>query len=137
MAYYNSGVPETRNACPQPPYNATNFNADSPVIFSTLQSYAGSQPQYPLPVGSDANQVYRNTANVTYFNYINQQTAAIRSTNQSLAHHMPYPQFKSEGERLMYRQGLVTTAARVAISGRNPTGPMGVPLSTNYQIIHS
>jgi len=134
---YQTGVPETRNACPQPPYNATNFNADSPVIFSTLQSYAGSQPQYPLPVGSDANQVYRNTANVTYFNAINQQTAAIRSTNQGLAHHMPYPQFKSEGERLMYRQGLATTAARTAMAGRNPAGPMGVPLSTNYQIINS
>jgi len=133
MSYYNSGVPETRNSEPQPPYNATNFNAANPTVFNKLKTYAGTQPNYPLPPGTDASLIYRNTANVTYFNYINQATLAIKSQ----ANNAPYPQFKTEGERLKYRQGLLTTAARTQISGNNPALPMGVPLYTNYQIINN
>jgi len=120
-----------------PPYNATNFNSANSTIYSTLQGFALTQPQYPLPVGSDAYQVTINQANVSYFNGINMQTLATVSTNKALNITQPYPQFRSEGERLKYRQGQATTAARTQMSGRNPAAPAGVPLSTNYQIINS
>lgn len=130
---YNKGVPEINESCPMPPYNATNFT-DGGKIQSTLKSYALTQPQFPLPPGSDANAIHRNTANVIYFNTLNQQTAAIKAANVP---GVPYPQFKSEGDRLKYIQGKITTAARVTVSGKNPAAPMGVPLSTIYQIINN
>jgi len=108
------------------------------VIFSTLQSFAQTSPNYPLPVGSNARLIAENQANVAYFNAINQQTINIRSSVQAGATHLPYPQFKSEGERLKYIQGKVTTAARsVLVPSQNPVGTAGVPLSTIYQIINS
>ena len=138
MSFANQGQPETRSGCPMPPYNTNNFNSDSPTIFSTLQSYARTQPQFPLPPGSNARQITENQANVAYFNYINQQTIATKNQNGAPSFaNAPYPQFKSEGERLKYIQGKNTTAARTAITGLNPAKPAGVPLSTIYQIINS
>ena len=132
------GLPEIRNGCPLPPYNTLNFNSNSPVIFSTLQSFAQTSPNYPLPVGSNARLVAENQANVAYFNAINQQTINIRSSVQSGVVNLPYPQFKSEGERMKYIQGKATTAARsILVPNQNPVGPAGVPLSTIYQIINS
>ena len=135
MAYL-TGVPEQNKSCPQPSYIANNFT-DGGTIQSTLQSYALTQPQFPLPPGSNANQIYRNTANVIYFNSLNQQTADIKAKNVAESRQLPYPRFKSESERLMYRQGMATTAARTEVSGKNPAAPMGVPLSTIYQIINN
>ena len=87
MSYYNSGVPEQRQDCPMPPYNATNFNSENGPVFNTLQSYAQTQQQYPLPAGSNANQIYRNSANVMLFNSINQKTLDIRAKNDALHAH--------------------------------------------------
>ena len=132
------GLPEIRNGCPLPPYNTLNFNSNSPVIFSTLQSFAKNSPNYPLPVGSNARLVAENQANVAYFNAVNQQTIDIRSTVRGSGANLPYPQFKSEGERLKYIQGKASTAARsVLVPNQNPVAPAGVPLSTIYQIINS
>ena len=134
----DQGLPETRNGCPLPPYNTLNFNSNSPLIFSTLQSFAQTSPNYPLPVGSNARLIAENQANVAYFNGINQQTRDIRSTVVGAGVNLPYPQFKSEGERLKYIQGKTTTAARsVLVPNENPVGTAGVPLSTIYQIINS
>lgn len=132
------GLPETRNGCPLPPYNTLNFNSNSPVVFSTLQSFAKTSPNYPLPVGSNARLVAENQANVVYFNAMNQQTIDIRNKVLGGAVHMPYPQFKSEGERMKYIQGKASTAARsILVPNQNPVAPAGVPLSTIYQIINS
>jgi len=121
-----------------PPYNTLNFNSNSPVIFSTLQSFAQTSPNYPLPVGSNARLVAENQANVAYFNAINQKAINVRSSVQSGAVNLPYPQFKSEGERMKYIQGKTTTAARsILVPNQNPVGTAGVPLSTIYQIINS
>ena len=118
-----------------PPYNTLNFNSDNPMVFSTLQSYAMTSPNYPLPVGTNARLVHENQANVVYFNSINQQAIAIRSSGIT---NVPYPQFKTEGERLMYIQGKTNTAARsILVPNQNPVGPASVPLSTLYQIINS
>lgn len=132
----SQGLPETRNGCPMPPYNTLNFNSSNPMVFSTLQSFALNSPQYPLPPGSNVRQVADNQSNVAYFNALNQQTLYIVSTNSTMGSKAPYPQFKTEGERLKYRQGQATTAARTAFTGQNPAIPMGVPLSTIYQIIN-
>ena len=134
--YMSRGNPEVRNSCPLPPYTATNFTADSPQIFNTLQSYARTSPSYPLPPGSDARQVYMNTQNVSYFNTMNQQVSHVKAQNATTSSQMPYPTFKSHHERLMYIQGLTASAARIAITGQNPSAPAGVPVSTIYQIIN-
>lgn len=130
---------ENRQTPPLPPYNTLNFNANSPGIFSTLTSYARTQPQYPLPTGSAPDQLRALQQNVTYYSAINQQTIAIKQLNQTLgpASAVPYPQFRSEGDRLMYRQGLAMTAARNRLTGENPSLPAGVPASTLYQIVYS
>ena len=116
-----------------PPYNATNFTQANPIELSTLVSYANTQPQYPWDTGSNAQQIYRSKQNISYFNGINQQTQAIKATGSS----QPYPQFKTQTERLMYIQGMTLTAARNQITGQNPSAPAGVPCSTIYQIINS
>jgi hypothetical protein len=134
--YQGPNTPENNQSCPLPPYNATNFTSANSVIFNTLVSYAKNEPQYPLPVGSDASQIYRNNQNITYFNNLNLQTQAIRSTNGSSGN-LPYPQFRSEAERIMYRQGQTMTAARNQITGQNPSAPAGVPCSSIYGIINS
>jgi hypothetical protein len=82
--------------------------------------------------------VAENQANVVYFNAINQQTIDIRNKVQGGAANLPYPQFKSEGERMKYIQGKASTAARsILVPNQNPVAPAGVPLSTIYQIINS
>jgi hypothetical protein len=136
FSYQEPNTPEDNQVCPAPPYNATNFTSANPVIFNTLVSNAKNQPQYPLPVGSDASQVYRNTQNISYFNNLNLQTQAVRSANGTSGN-LPYPQFRSEAERLMYRQGQAMTAARNQITGQNPSAPAGVPCSSIYGIIYS
>lgn len=139
VPYQAPNTPENNQTCPAPPYNTLNFTPASPAVFSTLASYARTQPQYPLPTGSAPDQLRTLQQNVTYYSGINQQTIAIKQLNQSLgaAGTVPYPQFKSEGERLMYRQGLAMTAARNRITGENPSLPAGVPASTLYQIVYS
>jgi hypothetical protein len=131
--------PEVRNGCPLPPYNTLNFTADSPAIFETLQNAAKKSPNYPLPPGTNRRLIADNQANVAYFSGMNQKTQAIKTQTQTgpLAN-LPYPQFKTEGERLKYRQGLASTAARsILVPGQNPVGPASVYLITNYQIINS
>lgn len=139
IPYQAPNTPENNQTAPAPPYNTLNFNADSPVVFSTLASYTRTQPQYPLPSGSAPDQLRALQQHITYYSAINQQTIAIKQLNQSLgvAGTLPYPQFKSEGERLMYRQGLAMTAARNKLTGENPSLPAGVPASTLYQIVYS
>jgi len=127
---YNSQV------CPAPPYNATNFTSANAPVFSTIVSYANNSPNFPWNTGSNAQQIYRSQQNVTYFNNINQQTQAIKTLNGTTGT-IPYPQFRTQAERLMYIQGQALTAARNQVTGRNPSGPAGVPCSTIYGIISS
>ena len=129
------GQPEDRVQCPLPPYNTLNFNAESPLIYNTLQHIARTAPNYPLPQGSNAEQIYRNTASVSYFTFMNQQTSSIVAQNQVGGFKQPYPQFKSEQDRIKYRQGLASASARTLFTGLNPAAPAGVPVSTIYQII--
>jgi hypothetical protein len=121
---------------PAPPYNATNFTSANSVEFSTLQNYARNSPNYPWATGSNAQQIFRSNQNVSYFNGINRQTQSIRTANGTTGA-QPYPQFKTQAERLMYIQGMTLTAARNQITGQNPSAPAGVPCSTIYQIINS
>ena len=121
---------------PRPPYNATNFTSESPEIYNTLLSYAYNSPNYPLPASSNADQIKRNTQNVSVFAGFNQQVQNIKTANGTSGT-IPYPRFKSESERLMYRQGLLATAARNQMTGQNPSPPAGVPCSTIYGIIYS
>jgi hypothetical protein len=125
--------------CNGPPYNATNFTPDNISIFSNLVQYAKTQPQYPLNTGSNASQIFNSKANISYFNSMNQQTQGIKTANDSLgpSYIKPYPQFKTQAERIMYIQGQALTAARNKMTGQNPSGPMGVPCSTIYGIINS
>jgi hypothetical protein len=138
------GGPEDPQVCPGPPYNATNFTPANSTIYSTLINNALTQPQYPLPTGSNAQQIYRNTQNISFFTALNQQTQAIVSQNtlpgptpgtSTVSGTIPYPQFRSESQRLMYIQGQAMTAARNNFTGRNPSAPAGVPCSTIYGII--
>jgi hypothetical protein len=135
--YSAQGLPEVRNGPPLPPYNALNFNSNSPVVFNTLQTIALNSPNYPLPPSADAHQVADNKSNVTYYNSMNQQASTIRGQNRTLNIYQPYPQFGSESERLKYRQGLASASARTLFTGRNPAAPAGPPVSTMYQIINS
>ena len=135
----NSGysVPPCNNTIePNPPYNATNFTSESPTVYATLVSYAHNSPNYPLPTGSNADQIKRNTQNTTFFAGFNRQLQSVKTANGTSGT-LSYPQFKSESERLMYRQGLLATAARNKMTGQNPSLPTGVPCSTIYGIIYS
>jgi hypothetical protein len=125
-----------------PPYNANNFTPANAPIYNNLVSYANNSPNFPWATGSNAQQIYRSKQNISYFNGINQQTQAIRTANGPLGYlgtlgTQPYPQFKSDAERLMYIQGQALTAARNRVTGQNPSGPAGVPCSTIYGIINS
>lgn len=133
----SQGTPEIRKGCPLPPPNTLNFTSANGPIFTSLQSIASNSPNYPLPVGSNARILAENRANVVYFNDINQRTAATVSSVRGGIRNLEYPKFQSESQRLQYLQGLATTAARTQITGQNPAVPMGVPLSTNYQIINN
>jgi len=131
------------------PYNATNFTTGP--IFNTIQSYGNNSPNFPLNAGTDAGQICMSRQNISYFNGLNKQTQDIRSVNgvsgasgassassaSGVNRVKNYPQFKSQGERLMYIQGLSLTASRNKTTGQNPSAPMGVPCSTIYQIINS
>jgi hypothetical protein len=134
------GGPEDPQVCPGPPYNATNFTSTNTAVYSTLIYNAMTQPQYPLPTGSNAQQIYRNTQNISFFTALNQQTQAIKTQN-GVSGTIPYPQFRSEAQRLMYIQGQTMTAARskfVNQYNNTPTiivPPAGVPCSTIYGII--
>lgn len=131
-----STPPFQTQVCPAPPYNANNFTPANSVEFNTLKSYANNSPQFPWATGSNAQQIYRTTQDVSYFNSVNQKTIAVKdiTTSNSLP---PYPVFKTDRERLMYIQGQAYTAARNRVTGNNPSAPMGVPCSTIYQIINS
>jgi hypothetical protein len=113
------------------PYNATNFTPANGVEFNRLVRYANTQPQYPWATGSDAQQIFRSKQDITYFTYMNQATAVAHTNNTE------YPRFNTQGERLMYINGMSLTAARNQITGTNPSAPAGVPCSTIYQIINS
>jgi hypothetical protein len=131
---------------PQPPYNATNFlpptdpqpstTSCNPNTYSTLQSYAYNSPNYPWNTGSNAQQIYRSQANVSYFNSINQQTSSIVGINSATNQRIPYPQFKSQAERLMYIQGQSLTSARNKATGQSTiSAPAGVPCNFIYNTI--
>jgi hypothetical protein len=134
--------PYHNRECPGPPYNATNFNSDNPIIFNKLVSYAKNSPNYPWDTGVNPQEIYRSQQNTIFFNTLNEKTADVKNDNNKLIANgklgnMPYPSFKSQAERLMYIQGLTLNAARNKITGQNPSGPMGVPCSTIYNIINS
>jgi hypothetical protein len=99
-----------------PPYNATNFTTANLNVYSTLQTYGHTQPQYPLDTGSNADQIVRQQQNITYFSYIQQK-----------AQNGSPPVFKTQTERLMYIQGQYATASRNLITGQNTSAPAGVP----------
>ena len=132
----NPPPPFQSQTCPAPPYNATNFTAANAPVFNNLVSYANNSPNYPWDTGSNAQQIYRSKANISYFSGINQQTQAIKTANGATGQ-IPYPQFKTDAERLMYIQGRSLTAARNQITGRTTSGPAGVPCSSIYGIINS
>lgn len=128
--------PYGQQVCPGPPYNATNFTPANAVEYSTILTYAQSSPNYPWNTGTDAQQIFRSNQNITYFNNINLQTSSIKAQNGATGK-TPYPQFKSETERLMYKQGQALVAARLKVTGQNPIPPAGVPCSTIYQYINT
>jgi len=136
--------PYGQTVCPAPPYNATNFTSTvstDPATLSTINnliSYASTQPQYPWNTGSNAQQIYRSQQNISLFNFYNQQTSSIKAANMAggSSFQMPYPQFKTQAERIMYIQGMSLTSARNQITGKNPSAPAGVPCSTIYEIIN-
>jgi hypothetical protein len=121
---------------PAPPYNATNFNSENGPVYSTLQYYAHNSPNYPLPQDSNQDMIQRNRANIAYFVNMNNQTQYIKTLNATPAR-APYPQFRSEAEKIMYIQGMAMTAARNKFTGDNPSYPAGVPCSTIYGIINA
>jgi hypothetical protein len=123
--------------CAQGPYNATNFTSANSVVYSTLLSYAHTQPQYPWDTGSDAQQIYRSQQNISYFVNMNNRAAAAKIAGNNVFGGPTYPQFRTQTERLMYLQGMTLTAARNKMTNTNPSGPAGVPCSTIYQIINS
>lgn len=102
--------------CFVPPYNATNFTSTNMNVYSTLQTYGNTQPQYPLDTGSNASQIVNQQQNISYFSNVQQQTR-----NGCV------PPFKTQTERLMYIQGQYATASRNKLTGQNPSGPAGVP----------
>jgi hypothetical protein len=121
---------------PVPPYNAQNFTPENSTIYNTLINYAKTSPNYPWATGTDGDTISRGNRNVSYFTGMNQQTQSIRTLNGS-AGNIPYPQFKTQSERLMYIQGQHLTASRNRFTGQNPSAPAGVPCSTIYSIINS
>jgi len=108
MTYYNKGVPEIRNGFPAPPYNSP-LNPN----FSTF----AAQPQFPLDTGSNAQQQQQNVASLSYFAALNQQVSTIVAQNTATLNNIPYPTFKSEGDRLLYLQGEMVAAAKANASG--------------------
>lgn len=128
---------EIPEGCPMPPYNATNFTSANPTMLAVMQKYANTQPQYPLPPGSDQSQIHLYAQNLMYFNGLNIVTQAIKTQNSTSGSKIPYPTFKSQAERIMYLQAQTLTAARNKMTGNNPSLPAGVPCTTIYNIINS
>ena len=122
--------------CPLPPYNATNFNSSNAEVYNTLLINAQTMPNYVLPPQSDAQQIYRNQANMNYFQYINTQTSLAVNQNQNPNAKVPYPTFKSESDRINYLQAQTLTASRNKFTGTNPTLPAGLTCTTLYNIIN-
>jgi hypothetical protein len=121
MAYYNPGQPEVRNGCPMPPYNSPqNPN------YSTF----ANQPQFPLDAGSNTKQVQQNVAALGYFTALNQRVNAVVTTNFNSGTKLPYPTFKSQGERIFYIQGQMIANAKAIAAGQ-------VAISTIYDYINS
>jgi len=134
--------PYGNRECAGPPYNATNFTIANKHEYDKLVNYAKNSPNYPFDTGVELQQIYKGQRNVIMFNSLNQKTDAVRNVNKDriskgLLGNIPYPQFKSQTERIMYIQGQTLTAARNRMTGENPTIPMGVPCSTIYEIINS
>jgi hypothetical protein len=134
--------PYGNRECAGPPYNATNFTSANKHEYDKLVNYAKNSPNYPFDTGVELQQIYKGQRNVIMFNSLNQKTDAVKNVNndrisKGLLGNIPYPQFKSQTERIMYIQGQTLTAARNRMTGENPTIPMGVPCSTIYEIINS
>ena len=120
MTYYNKGVPEVRNGDPEPPYNSVkNPN------YSTF----ANQPQFPLNTGSNAQQLLEQNGALSYYMGLNQQVAAVVSTNVAGTTNVAYPTFKSQGERLLYLQGQTAAAAKARANST-------LTVSTIYDIIN-
>jgi hypothetical protein len=128
---FQQGTPETRQGCPLPPYNTLNFTSASP-IYQTLTAISQQSPNYPLPPSADAGQIANLRANLSYYQAINQQALVAKSTVQGGIARFEYPKFKTEGDRLKYRQGLMAIAARGVL---NPSAVI-MPVSTLWQIIN-
>jgi len=131
---FPQGQAETRQGCPLPPYNTLNFTSANPMVYSTLVTNAQNSPNYPLPASANAKQIADLRANVSYFQSMNQRTTDVHSSIVGGMPNLQYPTFKTEGERLMYRQGQAATAARTALTGQALNAPAGVPLSTIWMI---
>jgi hypothetical protein len=136
---------ESNQLPPGPPYNATNFTPANAVIYNTLQSYAHTQPQYPLGTGYNSDDVSRNTQNISYFSGLNQQTQQIKTMNDAITAANAVSKkkqgvkgnIKTQSERIMYLQAQTLTAARNQMTGQNPSLPAGVLCATIYGIINS
>ena len=102
-------------------------------MYQTLTTYATQSPNYPLPPSADARQLSDLRTSLSYYEAINQQTLAVKSTVQGGFTRVEYPKFKTEGDRLKYRQGLMAMAAREVL---NP-GAVTTHVSSNWQIINS
>ena len=121
MTYYNKGQPEIRNGDPQPPYNSSkNPN------YSTF----ANQPQFPLDMGSNAQQVLQQNGALSYFMGLNQQVSTITAQNQAGNLKLSYPTFKSQGERLLYQQGQTVAAAKALANSQ-------LSVSTIYDYINN
>lgn len=127
--------PYGQRKCPAPPYNATNFTAENSTEFNKIVGFAKNSPNFPWNSGTDAQQIYRSRESIVYFNSLNQTTQSIKNTNVASTTQQPYPQFKSDRERMMYIQGRALTSARNIITGENPSVPAGVPCTSIYNII--
>lgn len=103
MAYYNPGQAEVRYGCPMPPYNSPQNPNYSTFV---------NQPQFPLDTGSNVQQVHHNVAALGYFTALNQQVNAVITANVNNGAKLPYPTFKSQGERILYIQGQNIAAAK-------------------------
>jgi hypothetical protein len=117
-----------------PPYNAQNFTPANGPVYNTLQSYAHTSPNYPLPQDSNQDMLHRNTANIAILVNMNQKTQLTKTLNTTTPAKVQYPQFKSDQERIAYMQGLYMTAARNKFTGQNPSLPSGVKCQTIYDI---
>ena len=114
MTYYNKGRTEVNHGCPMPPYNSIR----NPNV-STLSNLT----QFPLDTGSNSEQIQQNVAAFTYFNGLNQQIYnTVQSNNQGTK--LPYPVFKSHGERMLYLQGQTIAAAKHAVNNTTPVSTM-------------